>query len=94
MSDSDTGEASRFKIKPTESVANVEGTTNNGDNSQNPSSSQNDDNQILFTASLQKADKYRKKKKTNQSRKVILLKATDFKSYPNLRVTNESSLVK
>ena len=30
----------------------------------------------------------------NQSKKIILLKATDFKSYPNLRVTNGNFLVK
>ena len=37
-------------------------TTNSGDKSQNASNSQNDHNQILFTASLQKADKHKKRK--------------------------------
>ena len=57
MSDSDTGETSCFKIKNIEPVINVEGTTNTGDNSQN------DDNQTLFTAATQKADKHKKKNK-------------------------------
>ena len=113
MSDSDTGEASCFKIKHIEPVTNVEGTTNSGDNSQNLSNSQDDDNQTLFTAAVQKADKNKKEKikgkenhhqnhrhqiqgilplQRNQSRKVILLKVTDFKSYLNLRATNESFL--
>ena len=56
MSDSETGETSRFKIKYTEPVKNVEGTTNSGDNSQNVSNSQNDNNLTLFTAAVQKAD--------------------------------------
>ena len=50
MSDSDTGETSRFKIKYIEPVTNVEDTTKSGDNSQNASNSQNDYNQTLFTA--------------------------------------------
>ena len=59
MSNSDTEEISRFKIKHTEPVTNVEGTTNSRDNSHNASNSQNDDNQILFTAAAQKADKHK-----------------------------------
>ena len=54
MSDSDTGETSRFKIKRTEPVRNVEGTTNSGNNSHN------DDNQIPLTAAAQKAGKHKK----------------------------------
>ena len=57
MSDSETGETSRFKIKYTEPVKNVEGTTNSGDNSQNVSNSQNDDIQTLLLAATQNADK-------------------------------------
>ena len=115
MSDSDTEETSHFKIKHIEPVTNVEGTTNSGDNSQNVSNNQVDDNQTLFTAAVQKADKHKKRKNKgrenhhqnyrheiqgifplqgNQLRKVILLKATDFKSYLNLRVTNGSFMVK
>ena len=56
MSDSDTGETSRFKIKRTEPVTNVEGTTNSGDNSHN------DYNQTPLTAVAQKADKHKKRK--------------------------------
>ena len=37
MSDSDTGETSRFKIKHIEPVTNVEDTANSGDNNQNAS---------------------------------------------------------
>ena len=59
MSNSDTEEISRFKIKHIEPVTNVEGTTNSCDNSHNASNSQNDDNQILFTAAAQKADKHK-----------------------------------
>ena len=59
MSNSDTEEISRFKIKHIEPVTNVEGTTNSRDNSHNASNSQNDDNQILFTAAAQKADKHK-----------------------------------
>ena len=59
MSDGDTGETSRFKIKHTEPVINVEGTTNSGDNSQNVNNSQNGDNQTLLTAAAQKADKHK-----------------------------------
>ena len=62
MSDSDTEETSRFKIKHIEPVSNVEGTTNSGDNSQNVSNSQNDDNQTLLTAAAQKVDKHKKRK--------------------------------
>ena len=62
MSGSDTGERSRFKIKHSEPVTNIEGTTNIVDNSQNVSSSQNDDNQTLFTAAAQKVDKHKKRK--------------------------------
>ena len=115
MSDSDTGKTSRFKIKHIEPVTNVEGTNNSGDNSQNVSNSQDDDNQTLFTAAVQKLTNTKREKikgrenhhqnhrhqiqgilplQRNQSRKVILLKATDFKSYLNLRVTNGSFLVK
>ena len=50
MSDSDTGETSRFKIKHIDPVTNVQDTTKSGDNSQNASNSQNDYNQTLFTA--------------------------------------------
>ena len=57
MSDSETGETSRFKIKHTEPVKNVEGPTNSGDNSQNVSNSQNDDIQTLLVAATQNADK-------------------------------------
>ena len=46
MSDSDTGQTSRFKIKHIEPVTNVEGTTNSGNNSQN------DDNQTLFATAV------------------------------------------
>ena len=60
MSDSDTGETSRLKIKHTEPVANVEDTTNSGDNSQNASNSQDDYNQILFTVATQKEKKIKK----------------------------------
>ena len=70
MSDSDTGEISRFKIKHIEPVTKVEGTTNSNDNSQNVSNSQNDDNQTLLTAAAQNADKLKKRKnkrKTEQS---------------------------
>ena len=63
MSDSDTGETSHFKIKYIEPVTNVEGTTNSGDNSQNVSNNQDDDNQTLFTAAVEKADKHKKRKK-------------------------------
>ena len=106
MSDSDTGETSHFKIKHIEPVTNVEDTTNSGDNSQNDDSSllqykkltnteiekikgrenhhQNHRHQIQGILPLQR----------NQSRKVILLKATDFKSYLNLRVINGNFLVK
>ena len=55
MSDSDTGETSHFKIKQTESVTNVEGTTNSSNNSQNVS-------QTLFTAAAQKANQHKRKK--------------------------------
>ena len=109
MSDNDTGETSRFKIKPIEPVTNVEGTTNTGDNSQN------DESQTLFTAAAQKADKHKKKKKkrkietspasspsdlgnSSSSKESVeegnSTKTTDFKSYLNLRVTNGSFLVK
>ena len=44
MSNSDTEEISRFKIKHIEPVTNVEGTTNGPDNSHNASNNQNDDN--------------------------------------------------
>ena len=62
MSDSDTGETSRFKLKHTEPVANAEDTANSGDNSQNASNSQNNDNQTLFTAAAQKLGKQKEKK--------------------------------
>ena len=62
MSDSDTGEISRFKITHIEPVTNVEGATNSGDNSQNASNSQNDDNQTLLIAAAQKSDKHKKGK--------------------------------
>ena len=52
MSNSDTEETSRFKIKHIEPVRNVEGNTKFGDNSQNASNSQDDDNQALFTAGV------------------------------------------
>ena len=113
MSDSDTGEISRFKIKHIEPVTNVEGTTNSSDNSQNVNNSQNDDNQTLSLLQHKKLRNTKREKirenyhqnhrhqvqgilplQRNQSRKVILLKATDFKSYLNLRVTNGSFLVK
>ena len=67
-SHSDTGETSRFKIKHTEPVANIEDTANIGDNSQNTSNSQNDDNQTLFTATAQKVGKH-KKRKNKKTRK-------------------------
>ena len=67
-SHSDTGETSRFKIKHTEPVTNVEDTANIGDNSQNTSNSQNDDNQTLFTATAQKVGKH-KKRKNKKTRK-------------------------
>ena len=103
MSDGDTGETSRFKIKHIEPVTNVEGTANSGDNSQNASNSHNDDNRTLRKIKREKI-KGREKHHQNfrhriqgilplqriQSRKVILQKATDFKLYLNLRVTNES----
>ena len=56
MSDSDTGETSRFEIKHIEPVTNAEDTANSGDNNQNASNSQNHDNQTLFTAAAQKVD--------------------------------------
>ena len=62
MSVSDTGETSRFKIKHIEPVTNAGGTTHSGDNSQNASNSYNDDNQTLFIAAAQKADKHKKRK--------------------------------
>ena len=109
MSYSDTGETSRFKTKHIEPVINVEGTTSSGDNSQNDDNQtlfiaaaqkadkhkkkkkkgrenhhQNLRHQIQGILTLQK----------NQLRKVVLLKAIDFKSYLNLRVINESFLMK
>ena len=115
MSDSDTGETSRFKMKHIEPVTNAEDTATRGNNSQNASNSQIDNNQTLFTASAQKVDKHKREKikgrgnnhqnlrhrfqgilsfQENQWRKVILLKAKDFKLYLKLRVTNGSFLVK
>ena len=115
MSDSDTGETSRFKMKHIEPVTNAEDIATIGNNSQNSSNSQIDYNQTLFTASAQKVDKHKREKikgrrnhhqnlchrfqgilsfQENQWRKVILLKAKDFKLYLKLSVTNESFLVK
>ena len=104
---SDTREKSRFKIKHTEPSTNVEGTTNSGDNSQDDSNSRNNDNQTLFTAAAQKKNRQSQKEKKQkesrniirtflmiQSRKVILLKATDFRLSLNLSVTNGNFLVK
>ena len=62
MSYSYTGETSRFKIKHIKPVTNVEGTINSGNNSQKVSNSKNNDNQILLTATAQKADKHKKRK--------------------------------
>ena len=62
MSESDTGETFRFKIKHIEPVTNVEGTTNISDNSHNASNNQNGDNQTMFTAAGEKADKHKKRK--------------------------------
>ena len=68
MSDSDTGETSCFKIKDTEPVTNVEGTTKSGDNSQSASeNNQNDDNQTPFNAAAQKSNK-RKQRKSKRKR--------------------------
>ena len=63
MFESDTGETSRFKIKDIEPIANIEGTTNSGVNSQDASSSHDDDNQIHFTVTAQKKpDKHKRRK--------------------------------
>ena len=62
MSDSDTGETSRFKMKHIEPVTNAEDTATRDDNSQNASNSHTDNNQTLFTASAQKVDKHKKRK--------------------------------
>ena len=56
MSDSNTGETSRFKVR------HIEGATNSGANSQDASNSHNDDNQTSFTAAVQKSDKHKKRK--------------------------------
>ena len=101
MSDGDTGETSRFKIKCIEPVTNVEGTTNSGDNSHN------DDNQsplsLLQYKKLTNIKREKIKGRDNhhqnichqiqrirppqkiQLRKLILLKATDVKLPLNLR---------
>ena len=62
MSDSDTGETSRFKMKHIEPVTNAEDTATRGNNSQNASNSQIDNNQTLFTTSAQKVDKHKMRK--------------------------------
>ena len=69
MSESDTGQVSRFKIEHTEPITNVEGTTNTSDNSQDSSNSHNDGNQILFTAAAQETDKH-KRRKNNSKREI------------------------
>ena len=66
MSDCDTGETSCFKIKLIEPIANVEGATNSGKNSQDTSNSHNSDNQTPFTAAAQKTSQH---KKRNNERK-------------------------
>ena len=78
MPDSDTGETSHFKIKHIESATHVEGTTNSSDNRQNASNSQNDDNQTLFTAAAQKADKHKKRK--NKRKREISLESSSSDS--------------
>ena len=73
MSYSDTGETSHFKTKHIEPVINVEGTTSSGDNSQN------DDNQTLFTAAAQKADKHTQKKKEERTiTRIFVIKPREF----------------
>ena len=68
MFESDTGETSRFKIKDIEPIANIEGTTNSGVNSQDASSSHDDDNQIPFTVTAQKkTDKHKRIKKKRKT---------------------------
>ena len=108
MSDSDTGETSRFKIKHIEPGKNVADNTNSRDNSQNASNSQNDDNQTLFTAAAQKVYKHKKRKNKRQRESSPESSSSDsgesveegnsteshFKLYLNLRVTNGSFLVK
>ena len=47
--ESDNGEASRFKIKHTESITNAEGNTKSGDNSKDANNSHNDGNQTTLT---------------------------------------------
>ena len=68
MSESDTGETSRLKIKHIELITNIEGTTNSGDNSQDASNSHSDDNQTLLNAAAQKTDKNKKRKKHKNRR--------------------------
>ena len=66
MSESDTGETSRVKIKHIELITNIEGTTNSGDNSQDASNSHSDD--TLLNAAAQKTDKNKKRKKHKNRR--------------------------
>ena len=109
MSDSNNGETSRFKIKHIEPVTDVEDTTNSSDNSQNASNSQNDDNQTLFTAAAQKVGKHNTKREKIKERGnhhqnlrhliqgILPLQKNQLyqiKLYLELRVTNESFLVK
>ena len=62
MSDSDTGETSRFKMKHIEPVTNAEDTATRGNNSQNASNSYIDNNQTLFTASHKKLTNTKREK--------------------------------
>ena len=74
MFESDTGETSRFKIKDIEPIANIEGTTNSGVNSQDASSSHDDDNQIPFTVTAQKkTDKHKRRKKKGRQKYLLNL---------------------
>ena len=62
LSESNTEETSRSKIKHIEPIANVDGTTNRGNNSQDASYNHNDYNQTVFTSAAQETDKHKKRR--------------------------------
>ena len=73
LSDSNTEETSRSKIKHIKPIANVGGTTNSGNNSHDASYSHKDYNQTVFTFAAQETDKH--KKRRNKGKREISLES-------------------
>ena len=70
-------------------------TTNSGDKSQNASNSQNDHDEILFTASLQKADKHKKRKNKRKREPLSKSSSSDSgNSFSSEESVEESNSIK